>query len=118
MSELPPAGADVQRADSGPQAERPSVPGTRRVLVIDGGRGVGMTMDVLRAAGLPVVLEGNHEVRFPRPKPILVGQPVYARRRTIKTPVVNERPKLGRNERCPCGSGKKFKKCHLDKREA
>lgn len=20
--------------------------------------------------------------------------------------------KIGRNERCPCGSGKKFKKCH------
>jgi uncharacterized protein YecA (UPF0149 family) len=22
-------------------------------------------------------------------------------------------PKVGRNEPCPCGSGKKFKKCHL-----
>ena len=21
-------------------------------------------------------------------------------------------PKIGRNEPCPCGSGKKFKKCH------
>ncbi|MGE0682771.1 MAG: SEC-C metal-binding domain-containing protein [Candidatus Binatia bacterium] len=21
-------------------------------------------------------------------------------------------PKVGRNELCPCGSGKKFKKCH------
>jgi hypothetical protein len=26
--------------------------------------------------------------------------------------VVNEQPKPGRNEPCPCGSGKKFKKCH------
>jgi SEC-C motif-containing protein len=27
-------------------------------------------------------------------------------------PIVRERPKVGRNEPCPCGSGKKFKKCH------
>jgi len=26
--------------------------------------------------------------------------------------VVNEAPKVGRNDVCPCGSGKKFKKCH------
>jgi uncharacterized protein YecA (UPF0149 family) len=27
-------------------------------------------------------------------------------------PVVREEPKIGRNDPCPCGSGKKFKKCH------
>jgi preprotein translocase subunit SecA len=27
-------------------------------------------------------------------------------------PVVNEGPKVGRNEPCPCGSGKKYKQCH------
>jgi SEC-C motif-containing protein len=26
-------------------------------------------------------------------------------------PVVRDQPKVGRNEPCPCGSGKKFKKC-------
>ena len=26
-------------------------------------------------------------------------------------PVVNKGPKVGRNDPCPCGSGKKFKKC-------
>ncbi len=26
-------------------------------------------------------------------------------------PVVREEPKVGRNDPCPCGSGKKFKKC-------
>ena len=26
--------------------------------------------------------------------------------------VVREQPKIGRNDACPCGSGKKFKKCH------
>lgn len=29
-----------------------------------------------------------------------------------QTPVVNGAPKLGRNEPCSCGSGKKYKKCH------
>jgi uncharacterized protein YecA (UPF0149 family) len=24
-------------------------------------------------------------------------------------------PKIGRNDRCPCGSGKKFKQCCLNK---
>jgi len=26
-----------------------------------------------------------------------------------------EKRKVGRNEPCPCGSGKKFKRCHLGK---
>ncbi|MBZ0093593.1 MAG: SEC-C domain-containing protein [Sulfuricellaceae bacterium] len=26
-------------------------------------------------------------------------------------PVRRESPKVGRNETCPCGSGKKFKEC-------
>jgi preprotein translocase subunit SecA len=28
------------------------------------------------------------------------------------TPYVREQPKVGRNDPCPCGSGKKFKQCH------
>jgi hypothetical protein len=28
-----------------------------------------------------------------------------------RSPVVSESPRVGRNERCPCGSGKKFKIC-------
>jgi hypothetical protein len=28
-------------------------------------------------------------------------------------PIVNEQPKVGRNDPCPCGSGKKYKKCCL-----
>ncbi|MGH8211984.1 MAG: SEC-C metal-binding domain-containing protein, partial [Rhodanobacteraceae bacterium] len=28
------------------------------------------------------------------------------------TPVMREGPKIGRNEPCPCGSGKKYKHCH------
>lgn len=32
-------------------------------------------------------------------------------RRSTVTPFVREQPKVGRNDPCPCGSGKKFKKC-------
>ncbi len=31
--------------------------------------------------------------------------------RTIATTIRREQPKIGRNDPCPCGSGKKFKKC-------
>jgi preprotein translocase subunit SecA len=27
-------------------------------------------------------------------------------------PLVNAMPKVGRNDPCPCGSGKKYKQCH------
>ena len=29
----------------------------------------------------------------------------------VKKPVVNSTKKVGRNDPCPCGSGKKYKKC-------
>jgi preprotein translocase subunit SecA len=29
----------------------------------------------------------------------------------VKKPVVNEEAKIGRNDPCPCGSGKKYKQC-------
>jgi hypothetical protein len=32
-------------------------------------------------------------------------------------PFVRPEPKIGRNDPCPCGSGKKFKKCCLEKNE-
>src|SRR6201996_3507238 len=30
----------------------------------------------------------------------------------VQTPILRDEPKVGRNEPCPCGSGKKFKQCH------
>ena len=30
-----------------------------------------------------------------------------------KVQMLRRPPKVGRNEPCPCGSGKKFKRCHL-----
>ena len=35
-----------------------------------------------------------------------------------KQPFVREEPRVGRNDPCPCGSGKKYKKCHMGKDEA
>jgi hypothetical protein len=35
---------------------------------------------------------------------IVVTQPATGRSESV--------PKVGRNDRCPCGSGKKFKHCH------
>jgi preprotein translocase subunit SecA len=40
----------------------------------------------------------------PLPAPMLPGAPA--------TPFVRGERKVGRNEPCPCGSGKKFKHCH------
>jgi len=34
-------------------------------------------------------------------------------RRPKGTPIRNNNEKTGRNDPCPCGSGKKYKKCHL-----
>ena len=31
--------------------------------------------------------------------------------KVIRTPITNAEPKIGRNEPCPCGSGKKYKNC-------
>jgi len=33
--------------------------------------------------------------------------------KTGPKPFVNSSPKIGRNDACPCGSGKKYKKCCL-----
>jgi preprotein translocase subunit SecA len=32
-------------------------------------------------------------------------------------PIVRAGPRVGRNDPCPCGSGKKYKKCHLPQEE-
>ncbi|MEZ6129352.1 MAG: preprotein translocase subunit SecA [Planctomycetaceae bacterium] len=38
------------------------------------------------------------------------GEPGSERRAV--NPIINDQPKVGRNDPCPCGSGKKYKKCH------
>ncbi len=42
-------------------------------------------------------------------KPVSAGAP--SAKSSPKKPVVNKKEKVGRNDPCPCGSGKKYKKC-------
>ncbi len=39
------------------------------------------------------------------------GKWLYAEGKLAATTIVRSSPKVGRNEPCPCGSGKKFKQC-------
>lgn len=39
------------------------------------------------------------------------GHWLFVDGRVVRDPVRNEGPKVGRNDPCPCGSGKKYKKC-------
>lgn len=48
--------------------------------------------------------ETDSKIEFP-----VVGS--SSRKRDPKPP--RHKTKIGRNEQCPCGSGKKFKRCHL-----
>ncbi|MEE8237234.1 MAG: SEC-C metal-binding domain-containing protein, partial [Gammaproteobacteria bacterium] len=44
--------------------------------------------------------------------PPRLGQPRAPLRAEPVSPYVRQQPKVGRNQPCPCGSGKKFKHCH------
>jgi preprotein translocase subunit SecA len=47
------------------------------------------------------------------------GSPARGDAETARAePVRRDRPKVGRNDPCPCGSGKKYKKCHGKDEEA
>ena len=52
------------------------------------------------------------EVRAERSAATEGAPPVESRTEDrVITPIVNEQPKVGRNDQCPCGSGKKYKQC-------
>ena len=40
------------------------------------------------------------------------GRDYYEPTETVKQEPVKVGPKIGRNDACPCGSGKKYKNCH------
>jgi len=43
---------------------------------------------------------------------LIDGNWLYVNGTIVRKPVVRETPKVGRNDPCPCGSGKKYKQCH------
>jgi preprotein translocase subunit SecA len=47
----------------------------------------------------------------PEPQPVIAGTDGQPEAPKIELPMRRELPKVGRNEPCPCGSGKKFKNC-------
>jgi preprotein translocase subunit SecA len=66
-----------------------------------------MTMNNPGAAAVPAFSAArSSSVQAQTPAPARTGGDDV-----IKT-VRREEPKVGRNDPCPCGSGKKYKKCH------
>ncbi len=86
-----------------PRAEH--VPAVLRALFrhLEATRVVTQTFEQQRAleAALPEFLET-----------VRTGRNAHHRVRERSAPFVHGAPKLGRNDPCSCGSGKKYKKCH------
>jgi preprotein translocase subunit SecA len=61
-------------------------------------------------------LEFQHAEAAALAQPAAGAAPDYAdtapRPPLVQTPVQRDQPKIGRNDPCPCGSGKKYKQCH------
>ncbi len=58
------------------------------------------------AAGLPLGQPVND------PSQMTASGPGGSEAPGPKQPIVRDQPKVGRNDPCPCGSGKKYKRCH------
>jgi preprotein translocase subunit SecA len=51
--------------------------------------------------------------KIPRPgQAVRSGAPATAGQTGPATPAKRDKAKVGRNDPCPCGSGKKYKNCH------
>src|SRR5688572_23529491 len=74
-----------------------------------------MTMNNPKAESIPPFAGGRAQT--PQPPPEMPGlgagpQPPRTGGDDVIKPFKREEPKVGRNDPCPCGSGKKYKKCH------
>ena len=47
--------------------------------------------------------------------PAVPGKPDASHEVDVVLPIRRDAPKVGRNDRCPCGSGKKYKKCCMNR---
>ena len=138
--DAPPGG--LAGAEGGPMGEIPAAPGAPPNGLATNGNGSGHAFEALpngsiapQPVGVPT--GGTASAPAPAPPPVDVAQqarldPAYAQKllgpipgadhdRQMHTnlgddeprrPKQNDATKVGRNELCPCGSGKKFKRCH------
>nr|WP_218354089.1 preprotein translocase subunit SecA [Alteromonas lipotrueiana] len=54
----------------------------------------------------------EHEKTTPKPEPAQAEPPVPGQSGNRVQSTMRDGPKVGRNDPCPCGSGKKYKQCH------
>ena len=64
--------------------------------------------DEMVAAGIPAVSNNIPPGAIPQEG----GRDYYEPTEAVKQEPVKAGPKIGRNDPCPCGSGKKYKNCH------
>ena len=91
-------------SDDAPVAVAARRPAPRRSpLILNEARETASAFDAPRAQQAHQLSVGSQTAR----RPARVGGDDAA----VKT-IRRDEPKVGRNEPCPCGSGKKYKKCH------
>jgi len=76
---------------------------------VAGGFGVIIGMDIIAGGDMSISNHGGETwftFRFPS-----FGRHDYVQEFNARQPVTRGQVKVGRNEPCPCGSGKKYKKC-------
>ncbi len=67
--------------------------------------------DILGRMQLTMAKDGLLPIIFQHEVDHMDGKTIFDRKRQ---PIRRDTPKIGRNHPCPCGSGKKFKKCCID----
>jgi hypothetical protein len=91
-----------ERMAPGLEVRQPAIVGKLKELIAEDVKESALTADgagVILGPTLAIIEAFDAALTGARP-----GQPLG--------PVVRDQPKVGRNEPCPCGSGKKFKRCH------
>ena len=99
----------IATLEAAADAGHPLVLGELAAIEADRGNPVAAS-DLLRAAGVNVDIDLDTEF-----DPVTADQGFGAELAEEIAPFAAVRPKpmAGRNDRCPCGSGKKYKQCHL-----
>ncbi len=100
---------DIDEEATRKWAERSTWLGLRIIKTEKGGSSDDEGMVEFRAAySMDGLREEHHEIaHFEKHD----GAWIYAEGEVIPETVVRDGPKVGRNDQCPCGSGKKYKKC-------